>query len=225
MIVQIYETQHPREARELEAAGVDQIGVLVGTGRYARELRYAQARSIFQAITRARRVALSLADALEEAIEVVELTAPDILHLGTVPEALSPEAFVTLKTRFPHLTLMRTIPVIGEQSLSLAQHYDGLVDDLLLDTDQPGDTQVGATGVPHDWQLSRRIVQAVQTPVILAGGLGPHNVAEAIRTVRPAGVDSKTSTDRAGGPSKDIATVRALVRIAKSLRVEGRSDP
>jgi phosphoribosylanthranilate isomerase len=225
MIVQIYETQHPREARELEAAGVDHIGVLVGTGRYARELRYAQARSIFQAITRAWRVALSLADALEEAIEVVELTAPDILHLGTVPEALNPEAFVTLKTRFPHLTLMRTIPVIGEQSLDLAQHYDGLVDDLLLDTDQPGDTQVGATGVPHDWQLSRRIVRAVQTPVILAGGLGPHNVAEAIRTVRPAGVDSKTSTDQAGGPSKDIATVRALVRIAKSLRVGRRSPP
>src|ERR671924_910304 len=216
MIVQIYETQHASEARALEAVGVDHIGVLVGPGRYARELQPPQARKIFQGVSRARRVALSLANDLEEVIEVVAETVPDILHLGTVPEALGPEAVVTLKTRFPDLQLMRTIPVIDEQSLILAQQYDGLVEYLLLDTYQPGDTQVGATGAPHDWDLSRRIVSSVRTPVILAGGLGPQNVAEAIHTVRPAGVDSKTHTDQDGGLGKDIEKVRAFVRIAKS---------
>ena len=225
MIVQIYETQHASEARALETVGVDHIGVLVGQGRYARELRPAQARRIFEGITKARRVALSLADDLEEVIEVVAQTVPDILHLGTVPEALGPEAVVTLKSRFPDLTLMRTIPVIDEQSLLLAQQYDGLVNYLLLDTYQPGETQVGATGAPHDWDLSRRIVRSVQTPVILAGGLGPQNVAAAIRAVRPAGVDSKTHTDQDGGPCKDIEQVRALVRIAKSLRLDRGSSP
>jgi phosphoribosylanthranilate isomerase len=101
MIVQIYETQDASEARALEAVGVDHIGVLVGQGRYARELRPAQARRIFQAITRARKVALSLADDLEEVLEVAAQTMPDILHLGTVPEALGPEAVVTLKPAFP----------------------------------------------------------------------------------------------------------------------------
>jgi phosphoribosylanthranilate isomerase len=225
MIVQIYETQHVSEARELEAVGVDHIGVLVGQGRYARELRPPQARRIFQAITRARRVALSLADDVEEVSEVVAQTVPDILHLGTVPEALGPEAVVTLKTRFPDLQLMRTIPVIDEQSLILAQQYDGLVDYLLLDTYQPGETQVGATGVSHDWDLSRRIVASVHTPVMLAGGLGPQNVADAIRTVRPAGVDSKTHTDQDGGPYKNIEKVKAFVRIAKSLRLDSSSPP
>jgi len=225
MIVQIYETQQALEARELEAVGVDHIGVLVGQGRYAREIRLAQATQIFQGITKARRVALSLADDLEEVSEVVLQTVPDILHLGTVPEALGPEAVVTLKSRFPHLKLMRTIPVIDEQSLLLAQQYDGLVDYLLLDTYQPGETQVGATGAPHDWDLSCRIVRSVHTPVILAGGLGPQNVADAIRTVRPAGVDSKTHTDQDGGPCKDIEKVRALVRIAKSLRLDRGSSP
>ena len=76
MIVQIYETQDTSEARALEAVGVDHIGVLVGQGRYARELRPAPARRIFQGITRARRVALSLADDLEEIIEVVAKTMP-----------------------------------------------------------------------------------------------------------------------------------------------------
>jgi phosphoribosylanthranilate isomerase len=79
---------------------------------------------------------------------------------------------------------------------------------------------VGATGAPHDWELSRRIVRSVRTPVILAGGLGPQNVAEAIRIVGPAGVDSKTHTDRDGGPFKDIEQVRAFVRIAKALRLD-----
>src|SRR5215813_15038180 len=178
MIVQIYEIQRASEAQALEAVGVDHSGVLVGQGRYARELRPAQARRIFQGITKARRVALSLADDLEEIIEVVAQTVPDVVHLGTVPEALGPEAVVTLKSRFPDLQLMRTIPVINEESLLLAQQYDGLVDYLLLDTYQPGETQVGATGAPHDWDLSRRIVRSVRTPVILAGGLGPQNVAD-----------------------------------------------
>jgi phosphoribosylanthranilate isomerase len=217
MLVQIYETQDASEARVLEAVGVDHIGVLVGQGRYARELRPAQARRIFHAITRARKVGLSLADDLEDVIEVVAETIPDILHLGTVPEALGPEAMVTLRTRFPDLKLMRTIPVMNEQSLLLAQQYGNLVDYLLLDTYQLGDTQVGATGAPHDWDLSRRIAKSVRIPVILAGGLGPKNVAEAIRAVGPAGVDSKTHTDRDGGPFKDIERVRAFVRIAKSL--------
>jgi phosphoribosylanthranilate isomerase len=225
MIVQIYETQDASEAQALEAVGVDHIGVLVGQGRYARELRPAQARGIFQGVIKARRVALSLSDDLEDVSEVVAQTAPDIVHLGTVPEALGPEAVVTLKARFPHLQLMRTIPVIDGQSLLLAQHYDGLVDYLLLDTYQPGETQVGATGAAHDWDLSRRIVRSVHTPVILAGGLGPQNVAEAIRTVRPAGVDSKTHTDRDGGPCKDIEQVRAFVRIAKSRRLDCGASP
>jgi phosphoribosylanthranilate isomerase len=225
MIVQIYETQDASEAQALEAVGVDHIGVLVGQGRYARELRPPQARRIFHAITRARRVVLSLADDLEDMSEVVAETMPDILHLSTVPEALGPEAMITLKSRFPALQLMRTIPVIDEQSLSLAQQYDGLVEYLLLDTYQPGETQVGATGAPHDWDLSRRIVRSVRTPVILAGGVGPQNVADAIRTVRPAGVDSKTHTDRGGGPYKDIEKVRALVRIATSLRLNRGASP
>jgi phosphoribosylanthranilate isomerase len=58
-MVQIYETQDASEARALEAVGVDHIGVLVGQGRYARELRPAQARRILDTMTRARRVALS----------------------------------------------------------------------------------------------------------------------------------------------------------------------
>jgi phosphoribosylanthranilate isomerase len=55
-------------------------------------------------------------------------------------------------------------------------------------------------------------------PAILAGGLGPENVAEAIRSVGPAGVDSKTTTDREGAHAKDLEKVRAFVEVARGRR-------
>ena len=83
------------------------------------------------------------------------------------------------------------------------------------------DRQIGALGITHDWRISRRIVDLVRTPVILAGGLGPDNVAEAIRAVRPAGVDSKTRTDRPGPHApktgaKDLDRVRRFHEAAQA---------
>jgi len=78
---------------------------------------------------------------------------------------------------------------------------------------EPGDRQIG--GRTHDWSISRRIVDEVGVPVILAGGLDADNVVAAIAAVRPAGVDSKTKTDRADGNGKDLDKVRRFVTAAK----------
>ncbi len=96
----------------------------------------------------------------------------------------------------------------------MAKSYEGIADMLLLDSYRAQDKQIGALGVTHDWSISRRIVQAVRLPVILAGGLGPDNVAEAIRRVGPAGVDSKTKTDRDGSHAKDLERVRRFHDLA-----------
>lgn len=66
---------------------------------------------------------------------------------------------------------------------------------------------------------SRAIVESVQVPVILAGGLSPENVGDAIRAVRPWGVDSLTHTNRplgGGGFQKDLDRVRAFIAAARS---------
>ncbi|MBT5427608.1 MAG: phosphoribosylanthranilate isomerase, partial [Bacteroidetes bacterium] len=49
--------------------------------------------------------------------------------------------------------------------------------------------ELGGTGKTHDWNISREIVEQVDTPVFLAGGLNPDNVVEAIEIVKPFGVD------------------------------------
>jgi len=122
------------------------------------------------------------------------------------------------RSRFPEIPIMRAIPVIDEASIEVARSYQGVADFLLLDSYDPSTRQFGALGRAHDWNISRRIVDNVDIPVILAGGLGSENVAAAIIAVRPAGVDSKTKTDRADGTGKDLAKVRAFVTAARFTR-------
>ena len=89
---------------------------------------------------------------------------------------------------------------------------------MILDSVDPDIAGVGAAGVVHDWAISSAIVDAVDVPVILAGGLSPDNVAGAIAAVRPWGVDSLTHTNQpisAGGFRKDPARVVAFVAAAR----------
>lgn len=112
---------------------------------------------------------------------------------------------------------MRSIPVVDDSSIAIARSYDGVADWLLLDSYESGDRQIGALGVTHSWDLDRRIVESVRIPAIIAGGLGPENVEQAIRVARPAGVDSKTKTDKNDGThTKDPKKVLAFVMAARS---------
>ena len=216
MLVQIFEVQTPEEGVALTGLGVDHIGVLVGEGAFPRELSTAQASAIFAALPpRAKRVALSLAADLEEVVRVVSQTRPDIVQLQAAIEEFSVAMARTLKAQFPEVLIMRAIPIVDATSISIAGSYRGIADFLLLDSYDPTSRQFGALGRPHDWRLSRRIVEEVGVPVILAGGLGPDNVGEAIAAVRPAGVDSKTRTDRLDGTGKDLEKVREFVAAAR----------
>jgi phosphoribosylanthranilate isomerase len=216
MLTQIYEVSSPAEASALCELGVDHIGILLGEGSFPREQSLASAAAIRAAVRRPSVVcALFLTADTDRIVAMARALAPDILHLGAAPELLSPQDCALLRELLPAVLLMRSIPVTGEEALGLARSYEGAVDLLLLDSHTAGDTQIGALGRTHDWRISARIARAATMPVLLAGGLGPENVAEAIRSVRPAGVDSKTKTDHSGTHSKNLAAVRAFVRAAR----------
>jgi phosphoribosylanthranilate isomerase len=216
MLVQIFEVQTPEEAAALARLGVDHIGVLVGDGSFPRELSIAQTKAIFAAVPVGhKRVALSLSVDLDEVAQIVEESRPHIIQVQAEIDDFSVAMARALKTRFPQVPIIRAIPVADETSIETAASYLDVADFLLLDSYDPGTRQFGALGRTHDWSLSRRIVDEVGIPVILAGGLGPENVAAAISAVRPAGVDSKTRTDRLDGSGKDLAKVHAFVAAAK----------
>ncbi len=81
-------------------------------------------------------------------------------------------------------------------------------DRYLLDSYDP--KTVGGTGKTCDWSKARALVQSAGTPILLAGGLTPENVAEAIQTVQPWGIDVSSGVEKSPG-IKDIDKVKAFL--------------
>ncbi|MFO0705072.1 MAG: phosphoribosylanthranilate isomerase [Candidatus Andersenbacteria bacterium] len=222
MLIQIYETQSATEARALVKAGVDHIGVLVGEGKFPREKSSTEAQEIFATVRPpAKRVALFLSHDRHYMAEILKQLKPDIVQIGTFPDQFSPEDAGWLKKECPTVQLMRVIPVTGPESIEEAKRYDGIADFLLTDTVLPKGTIIGATGKTHDWNLDRQIVESVKIPVVIAGGLGPDNVAAAIATSHPAGVDCKSKTDAPDGTRKDLKKVAAFVAAVRAAASDG----
>jgi phosphoribosylanthranilate isomerase len=88
------------------------------------------------------------------------------------------------------------------------------VNAILLDSGNPSAAvkELGGTGRVHDWELSRRIREAVDVPVYLAGGLRPENVAEAVARVGPFGLDVCSGVRSDGRLDRD--KVEGLIRAA-----------
>ena len=97
-----------------------------------------------------------------------------------------------------------------KNSCSLADHAEFKTSALLLDAWVKD--AYGGTGHSFNWQLAAGV--ASQRPVILAGGLTPGNVAEAIRQVRPYGVDVSSGVEEQPG-RKDSRLVKAFIQKAK----------
>lgn len=100
-------------------------------------------------------------------------------------------AYREIRRALPAVKLVQVIHVESDEDIDRALHYSQMADALLLDSGNPSaSTKVlGGTGKVHDWTISRKIVEQSSKPVYLAGGLNPENVAEAIRAVKPFGVD------------------------------------
>jgi len=103
------------------------------------------------------------------------------------------------------------VKTVDAANPDVARDYDGVADALLVDsTDAAG---AGGTGRTHDWDATASLAAGLDAPVVLAGGLTPENVAEAVRTVDPYAVDVASGVESAGGV-KDHDAVRAFVRNA-----------
>lgn len=104
----------------------------------------------------------------------------------------------------------------GSDALALAIEFSGILHTILLDT--AGNGGVGGTGITHDWYSSRQIRDAIYpTPLILAGGLTPENVGEAIKMVKPYGVDVSSGVEKKPG-TKDHEKMLNFIVKAKETK-------
>ncbi|MBQ1490978.1 MAG: phosphoribosylanthranilate isomerase [Blautia sp.] len=170
-------------------------------------------------------VAIMLNKDVEEMIYLARRLHPDILHVAGM-EFTADEAFAKrLRKECPGVALMQAILVDGPEAIERAKKYEKYCDYLLTDSGLAKDTGIGASGMTHDWNIDAQIVKEVSVPVIIAGGLGPDNVADCIRQVRPYGVDSLTKTSfkfEDGVMEKNIPAVKRFCEEAdKAAREVG----
>ena len=115
-------------------------------------------------------------------------------------DALPAGSHAKLRKSLPGVGLVQVIHVRDETAVDEARSIASQVDAILLDSGNPdlATKELGGTGRVHNWETSRLIVDTVATPVFLAGGLNPRNIAAAVTTVRPFGVDicSRNSNQR-----------------------------
>jgi len=224
MKVQIYVTTV--ECAEIcLSAGVDFIGAVADPQKQTpSSLTYSDVMEIFQKIPDERmRVSLTLDPDLAEILTMVEKVKPHIVHLAFDLHEFSPSNLKELRRQVPEIKLMLAIPINSDDPIGTAIRYQSTADFLILDTKDPNRIDVGASGTTHDWRVSAKLVKKVKIPVILAGGLSPVNVAEAIRTVRPWGVDSFSLTNQPNSVYKDKQKVSAFVENAKSALLFGNN--
>jgi phosphoribosylanthranilate isomerase len=215
MLVQIYSLTSVPDVEACETAGVDHVGVAAGDQAVPAAISNERARELFDRWPDDRRTAaLSVHTDPGDVVDYARAVEPDILHLCPETYAVDVAETRRIRDRLDGVDLMKAIDVGGPEAVEAARDFAPVSDWLLLDTATPDVAGVGASGATHDWSVSREIVEAVDVPVVLAGGLSPENVAEAVRTVRPAGVDSYTHTSESER-RKDPEKVRAFVETAR----------
>lgn len=176
-------------ARAAIDAGASALGLVTAMPSGPGVISDAQARRI-AALAPPGVATFLLTSATEPAALVAQVAAAGTSVVQIV-DAVAPAAYAALRQALPAVKIVQVIHVEDEDALGEARAVAPLVDGLLLDSGRPKAAikELGGTGRVHDWRISQRIVAAVPRPVYLAGGLGPGNVAEAIRAVRPFGVD------------------------------------
>lgn len=213
--VQIAGVHDLEEALMLAATGADALGFPFRLDHHAEDLSESEARAIIAQLPAAVRPVLITY--LDRAGEIVALAR----YLGVrgvqLHGKIRLEEAEKLKSKAPDLWLIKSLVVRSGNEPGLSEEmaaWSGLADAFLTDTYDPVSGASGATGKTHDWEVSRRLATGCSKPLILAGGLNPQNVGEAMERVKPWGVDVHSGVEGKDG-RKDPALVKKFIGEAR----------
>ncbi|MFN3535116.1 MAG: phosphoribosylanthranilate isomerase, partial [Desulfatiglandales bacterium] len=159
----------------------------------------------------------------------VKFFKPSIVHLCddiTKKREGSKLLQLRLKESLADIKIMRTLPVpVGHSNMDFIEElfsdFEESSDFFLLDTwvdEAPVQNYIGITGRTCNWDIAKRIVEASKKPCILAGGLSPENVYNAISYVRPYGVDTCTQTNRRDSKGDVIRFQKDFFKLEKFVK-------
>lgn len=194
-----------RERAHVEAAqDADALGFVVASPKSHRDLELPEARALVDAAGPFQTtVAVTAERDVATLLEVARIVRP---HALQVPFRAAQQAYAPLKAAFPTLRVL--LACRPEDAHLLPETADAYV------LDAAAADGYGGTGQLTDWSRASGVRAASRLPIILAGGLTPDNVADAIRRVQPYGVDvsSGVETDKV----KDADKIRAFIQAARS---------
>lgn len=192
-------------------AGADAIGIITDVPvDTPREVSIDQATQLIECVPpMVTSVCVTMPESVEQAQNIADQTDPDILQIHT---SLSPSDIAKLSDNVDSSIMV----AVDAEDVGMIKSV-APVSDLVL-VDSTSDSGGGGTGRTHDWSQTREIIQDILTPVILAGGLTPENVADAIQTAQPYGVDVASGVESRGG-IKDKQNVTDFISAAYQRRV------
>lgn len=188
--------------------GADLVGVIVDVPvRTPRKVSVEKAGEILSAVPKSKRVAVLMPSMVDEVLKVCDEVEPAYVQL----HGGESQNFLEELKESISCGIIKTLHVHGKKAIKEVETFTLYCDMLLLDTPSP---TMGGSGRKHDWTVSKEIVSIASIPVILAGGLNPENVGEAVTLVKPFGVDVSSGVEIRPG-RKDPARVKNFIEAAK----------
>jgi phosphoribosylanthranilate isomerase len=196
------------------AAGADAVGFLVGVPSSPRNLTLERAEMLLRQVpVFVDSVVVTTSQSIDWLVEICEELKPKAIQIHGKKNLDASE----LRERIKDARLIKTVYVTEDALNETVTEELKTFDAVLLDSFTKG--QYGGTARVHDWTLSRQIKEVVAPlPVILAGGLKPENVKEAILTVQPYAVDVASGVELQPA-IKDHEKIRVFVENAKEIKL------
>lgn len=196
------------------AAGADAVGFLAGVPSSPRNLTLERAERLLKQVpVFVDSVVVTVPDSIDSLVKIYNRLRPTAIQIHGEKQF---QASV-IRNKIGDVHLIKTVYAKTGNVTAAVIEDSKAFDAILLDSFTKG--QYGGTGIVHDWELSRQIKQTIEpTPLILAGGLTPENVKEAILTVQPYAVDVASGVELRPAV-KDPKKVLAFIENAKEVRM------
>ncbi|PSB06099.1 phosphoribosylanthranilate isomerase [filamentous cyanobacterium CCP2] len=154
-----------------------------------------------------------------EVAEIVRVVEIGLLNAVQLHGNESPEFCQQVRSTLPTLELIKAFRVRSAETLESVRQYEAIVDTLLLDAYDPN--LLGGTGHTIDWSLLQGFRSGC--PWLLAGGLTPENISDALERLTPDGIDLSSGVEIAPG-NKDLQKVERLFEALRQFRGSVKAD-
>lgn len=159
---------------------------------------------------------------LDNAVEIKKLSDKIGTKIIQLHGKISIDELNKFKSISPESIVIKSL-IVGKSSkeklFEAVTNFENIVDAFITDSFNPQTGATGATGITHDWNTSKEFVDFSKKPIILAGGLNPENVCDAIVKVRPAGVDTHTGVEGVAGRKIKIKVVKFVEEAIRGFRM------